>query len=46
VKLASNWRDILKTWRKETGSIGVRDLAVRLGGVSSSTAAKIARENP
>ena len=45
VLLPEDWKARVRTWRKETGGVGVRELARRLGGISSSTAAKLAREN-
>lgn len=37
---------VVSAWRIATGGIGVRNLAHRLGGVSPSTAARLAEENP
>jgi DNA invertase Pin-like site-specific DNA recombinase len=46
VLLPEDWKKRLAAWRKETGGVGVRELARRINGISSSTAAKLARENP
>ena len=43
VKLVADPGAVVETWRRETGGVGVRDLATRLGGVSTSTAARLAR---
>lgn len=45
-KMLPNFGEIVVDWRKETGGVGVRDLARRLGGVSTNTAARLAREVP
>lgn len=36
---------VVSLWREETGGIGLRELAVRLGGVSVSTAQRLARDH-
>jgi DNA invertase Pin-like site-specific DNA recombinase len=46
VRLDPNFGGVIASWRKETGGVGVRDLAKRLGGVSTATAARLARANP
>jgi len=43
-RLAPDWRDRLQAWRADSGGVGLRDLARQLGGVSLSTAARLARE--
>lgn len=45
--LCANVPEVVRAWRTDTGGgVGVRDLAKRLGGVSTNTAARLARGNP
>lgn len=42
--LIPNWREVTLAWKTRTGGIGLRGLASDLGGVSVSTAARLADE--
>lgn len=42
--LVPNWQEVTRTWIAETGGFGLKDLAMRLGGVSKSTAGRMAIE--
>lgn len=42
--LVPNWREVTTAWKDKTGGIGLRGLAADLGGVSVSTAARLADE--
>jgi DNA invertase Pin-like site-specific DNA recombinase len=42
--LPANWATVVAQWRSETGGTSIRDLAMRLNGVSLSTAFRLAKE--
>lgn len=44
--LVADWKPVVESWRAETGGVGLRDLAKRLGGVALATAARLSRECP
>ena len=41
--MPANHKEVVAQWRRETGGTHIRDLAMRLGGVSTSTAFKLAK---
>lgn len=43
-KLVGDWKPVVKRWNEECGGRGLRELAIRLGGVSTATAARLAKE--